>query len=100
MVPEMSSIAIVVVEGLLASSHLPYMTIAVPADKYKCASTVARSSKKRCLNSADATATVVEKRKERVGCHERCGVVAYTTRGSGFLESIATSNGGGMLRLH
>lgn len=47
-----------------ASGHAPYMTIAVPGRKRKNASTIARSSKKRGLDTATVSATVVVKEED------------------------------------
>lgn len=58
---EMSSKDVMAAKELPASSHVPYMTVAVPVCKRRNSTTIARSPKKRCQNSATAPATAVVK---------------------------------------
>lgn len=61
---EMSNTDAMIAYGLPASSLLQYMKIAVPVRKSEHSRTIAKSSKKRCLNTATTTATTVVKEKD------------------------------------
>lgn len=57
----MPSTSVIVTEESPSSSHVPYMSVAVPMRKLENSSTIARSPKKRRLNTAAEVSTAVMK---------------------------------------